>query len=61
MKCVNGGINVVNDGICFCICIGGFIGFDCIIVLLLGCIIFIFFSLENMFNVIVGDVILWFI
>ncbi|KAK4199709.1 hypothetical protein QBC40DRAFT_254755 [Triangularia verruculosa] len=55
--CANGGTNVVNDGVCSCICTGGFTGFDCTTAPSPGCTTFSLSNLENMSNVTVGDAI----
>ncbi|KAK0718841.1 hypothetical protein B0T21DRAFT_295549 [Apiosordaria backusii] len=57
--CANGGTNFVNEGVCSCICTGGFTGFDCTTAPSPGCTTF---SLSgggsgNMSNVTVGDAI----
>lgn len=57
LTCANGGTNVVNDGICSCICTGGFTGFDCTTAPSPGCTTFTLSSPENMSNVTVGDAI----
>lgn len=37
LTCANGGTNVVNQGVCSCICATGFSGFDCTVVDVTGC------------------------
>jgi len=37
LTCANGGTNVVNQGVCSCICTNGFTGFDCSIAGADGC------------------------
>ncbi|KAK4174052.1 hypothetical protein QBC36DRAFT_193269 [Triangularia setosa] len=56
--CANGGTNVVNDGVCSCICTGGFTGFDCTTAPSPGCTTFsLSGGANNMANVTVGDAI----
>jgi hypothetical protein len=55
VTCENGGTNVVNDGICSCICTNGFTGSDCTVSGASGCTTTSFTGTDNLDNVTLGD------
>ncbi|KXX80876.1 hypothetical protein MMYC01_202056 [Madurella mycetomatis] len=57
LTCANGGTNVVNDGVCSCICSNGFTGSDCTVVDDTGCATVTLTGANNSNNVTVGDAI----
>lgn len=57
VTCQNGGTNVVTDGLCSCICINGFTGFDCSTPDNIGCASADISGDANINNVTVGDAI----
>lgn len=57
LTCLNGGTNVVSNGICSCICTNGFTGFDCSTSDTAGCTTTTISGDTNINNVTVGDAI----
>ncbi|KAK0717079.1 hypothetical protein B0T26DRAFT_646764 [Lasiosphaeria miniovina] len=57
LACSNGGTNVVNQGICSCICKNGFTGFNCAVAGSIGCSSISLAGGNNLDNVTVGDAI----
>lgn len=57
LTCANGGTNVVNEGVCSCICSSGFTGSDCTVVDDTGCATVTLTDANNSNNVTVGDAI----
>lgn len=57
VTCQNGGTNVVTDGLCSCICINGFTGFDCSTPDNIGCASADISGDANIHNVTVGNAI----
>ncbi|EOO01621.1 hypothetical protein UCRPA7_2838 [Phaeoacremonium minimum UCRPA7] len=55
--CANGGTNVVNQGICSCICTNGFTGFDCTVAGADGCTTANLAGETNINNVTLGNAI----
>lgn len=55
LVCKNGGLNVVTNGICSCICTNGFTGFDCSTPDSLGCTTTTIAGDSNISNVTLGD------
>lgn len=55
LTCLNGGTNVVSNGICSCICTNGFTGFDCSTSDSAGCTTTTISGDTNITNVTVGD------
>ena len=57
LTCANGGTNVVNQGICSCICTNGFTGFDCTVAGADGCTTSNLAGETNINNVTLGNAI----
>jgi hypothetical protein len=57
LTCQNGGTNVVNQGVCTCICTNGFTGFDCSSAGATGCTTTSLTGDTNINNVTLGDAI----
>ena len=57
LNCSNGGTNVVKQGVCSCICTGGFTGFDCTLTGATGCTTTSLAGETNIDNVTLGDAI----
>ncbi|AEO65148.1 uncharacterized protein THITE_2111862 [Thermothielavioides terrestris NRRL 8126] len=57
LSCANGGTNVVNQGICSCICTNGFAGQDCTVNDKAGCTTISLTGSDNISNVTIGDAI----
>lgn len=57
LTCRNGGTNVVNQGVCSCICTNGFTGSDCSSAGATGCTMTTLTGATNISNVTLGDAI----
>lgn len=57
LNCQNGGTNVVNQGVCSCICTNGFTGFDCSSAAATGCTTTSLTGDTNINNVTLGEAI----
>lgn len=57
LTCQNGGTNVVNQGVCSCICTNGFTGSDCAAPAATGCTMTALAGDTNLSNVTIGDAI----
>jgi hypothetical protein len=55
LTCANGGTNVVNEGICSCICSNGFSGTGCTVTSTTGCTTISLTGADNISNVTIGD------